>query len=1061
MLKTALLCFLASCNLVKLVSAQSTVNDWENPGLPVFNTIRPHAWFVPYDSEAAARTQVASPFVQSLDGIWKFKLVNKPADRPLDFYRKGYDMGGWTNIKVPANWQTEGYDKFIFTDVEYPIVPDPPKVPADYNPVGSYKRSFTVPSAWKGKDVFIRLGAVNSFFYLWINEQYIGFSKDSKTPAEFNITKYLQPGQNTVSVQVFRFSDGTYLEGQDMWKLSGIERSVVLIARPPLAVFDFFAKTVLDEAYKNGVFDLDVTMSRLPGNGERSMLQVKLLDETSGKTIYEAKQDVRNVYEHRNGHVNSKEKTQHNEPVFHFKTTIPNVRRWTAETPERYTLVINQLDPAGKVVESIVHQVGFRTVEVKHGLFLVNGVPVKIKGVNRHEHDMITGKVITVASMINDIRVMKQYNINAVRASHYPNQEEWYQLCDQYGLYVVDEVNIECDGMDFHPLKTLSDKPEWKAAYLNRTERMFERDKNFCSIVTWSLGNESRFGPNFIATYEYLKNRDNTRPVQYEEARDNPYSDIFCPMYKSPGVMQEYVKEWRPRPLILCEYAHMMGNGGGNLKEYWDLINAHQQLQGGFIWDFSDQAFQKTDKNGRAIWAYGSDMGNVGATSDTSYCADGLFDAARQPHPQAFELKKVYQPVQLLPVNFSANTITVTNRFDFISLQGHYLQWSVKGNGTVVASGKTTMGALPPQATAQINLNIPTFPIAPGTEYFLLVEVRTQQPTTHMPADHVVAWEQFKLPQYTPPIAATTITLPALQTKENKDSLVVSNSNFTVTFNRQSGWLQSWTYRQVSFMKEPLQPHFWRAATDNDIGNSQQIRCAVWQQALETALLDSFLVTKTNNNGLQVNTVHYLPKVNAWYRAQYRIDPSGEITVEVAMKAGITEMPELPRFGMRIVLQEQFDQVTWLGRGPFDNYWDRNDAAAIDKYSMPADSLFHPYPRAQESGYRTDVRWMSLQNKQGTGLMAVGMPTISTGVLHFNMNKLDFDHAVKENNHGGSMTNEPLIWWNIDYRQMGVGGDNSWGAKTHGAYMLPYTDYRYAFILRPVSEKDNNISTTK
>ena len=1042
MLKKALLLFLASCTLVQMVNAQQQLNDWENPRLPVFNTVKPHAWFIPYANESAARKQQSSPFIQSLDGTWKFKLVNKPADRPLDFFRKNYDVNDWSDIKVPANWQTEGFDKFIFTDVEYPITPNPPYVPADFNPVGSYKRAFTIPAGWKGKDIILRLGAVNSFFYLWINEQYVGFSKDSKTPAEFDITKFLQPGQNTISLQVFRFSDGTYLEGQDMWKLSGIERSVLLIARPSLSVFDFFAKAGLDANYKNGIFNLDVTMNRLPAKNEKHAIQVKLVDDATGSTVFDSKQSV------------SKEQT------LHFNTNISNVRKWTAETPELYTLVINHLDHKGNMVESIAHKSGFRTAEVKHGLFLVNGVPVKIKGVNRHEHDMITGKVVTVESMINDIRVMKQFNINAARASHYPNQEEWYQLCDQYGIYVVDEANIECDGMDFHPMSTLSDKPDWKAAYLNRTERMFERDKNYCSIITWSLGNESRFGENFVATYEYLKKSDNTRPVQYEEARDNPYSDIYCPMYKSPGFLHEYVKEWRPRPLILCEYAHMMGNGGGNLKEYWDLINNNQQLQGGFIWDFSDQAFLKKDKAGRAIWAYGRDMGNVGATSDTSYCADGLFDAARNPHPQAYALKKVYQPVQLFTVDFSPNIITVRNRFDFITLADYYLQWTIKGDGKVVAMGKTDIGWVNPQQRKNIQLDIPSFKVEAGTEYFLMVEVKTNKATSHIPVDYVVAWEQFLYKDAAHDFVPVAIGPTTLRTKEANGTMIVSGKDFEVTFNKQSGWMQSWNWRQAAFLKEPLLPHFWRSATDNDIGNSQQIRCAVWQRALDEARLDTFYVSEKNGATL-VNTVHYLPAVSAYYRVQYRLTTGGDIRIDASMEAGSVAMPELPRFGMRMILNEAFNQVTWLGRGPFDNYWDRNDAAPVDKYSMPADSLFHPYPRAQESGYRTDVRWMALQNKQGVGLMAIGTPLISTGVLHFDMNKLDFHANAAENNHGGSMSNDPLIWWNIDFKQMGVGGDNSWGAKTHAAYMLPYADYKYSFILRPVNANEDVVSKAK
>lgn len=1008
------------------------VNDWEHPEKVSLNTQPPHAYYIPYPDEAQAIKKGSSSFEQSLDGTWKFKLVNTVAERPLDFYKTNFDTKQWSNIKVPANWQTEGFDKFIFTDVEYPISPNPPFVPKDYNPVGSYKRAFTVSKEWKNKNVFIHLGAVNSFFYLWINDHYVGFSKDSKTPAEFDITPFLQKGANSVSVQVFRFSDGTYLEGQDMWKLSGMDRSVYLIARPKLSVYDFFVKAGLDKEYKNGVSDLSVMLNKQPsGNQSRQSLEIKILD-ADGKLIYKQQSKLG---------LDTK---------FNFHDVIKNVKSWNAENPNLYTLLINLLDARGKPLESIAHRIGFRNIEISHGLFLVNGIAVKIKGVNRHEHDMVTAKVVSYEGMLNDIRVMKRYNINAVRNSHYPNREEWYELCDQYGIYVIDEANIECDGMSFSPLNTLSDKPDWKAAYLDRTKRMFERDKNFCSVITWSLGNESRFGENFIATYNYLKANDSTRPVQYEEARENTYTDIFCPMYKGIGVLQEYAREWHARPLILCEYAHMMGNSGGNLKDDWDLINRYEQLQGGFIWDFSDQTFLKKDRNGRNIWAYGRDMGNVGATSDTSFCADGLFTADRKPHPQAFELKKVYQPVNFEPVNFSKRTVRITNRFDFTDLNQFSFNWLIKANGKLLLYGEIDTFHVAPHQSKEINLNILAFEPEPGVEYFLTIEAHVKENSGLLPAGHTIAWEQFEMPGIKKMPTNDLDAFAPLMKAEETNGIKIYNEKFAVSFNKETGWLQWYVLNNNSIIKEPLVPYFWRAATDNDIGNSQQIRCAVWQHAGDFSKLDSFNVEDISSKQVCIKTMHYLSSVDAMYFVQYLVSANGNVQMSVKMKAGNKYFPEMPRFGMRVILDDHFEKVTWFGRGPFDNYWDRKYAAPVDLYSMPADSLFFPYPRAQESGYRTDVRWMALQNKNGLGIMAEGSPLISTGVLHFDMKKLDFDRNAIENNHGGSMTHDPLIWWNIDYKQMGVGGDNAWGAKTHAEYMLPYRDYEYSFLLRPV-----------
>ncbi|RFS19159.1 DUF4981 domain-containing protein [Chitinophaga silvatica] len=1005
-------------------NAQQNQQPWSNPKIQTENALTPHAWFIPAVSETAALQNAPSPFMQSLDGIWKFRLDSAPAARPQNFFSDNYDVGNWKDIKVPAHWQTEGFDSFIFTDVEYPIPVNPPYPPENNNPIGSYRRNFTIPDNWKERNVILHFGAVNSFFFCWVNGKYVGLGKDSKTATEFDITRFLRKGQNSVSVQVFRFSDATYLEGQDMWKLSGIERSVQLIARPKIAVQDFFVKAGLDHSYTNGLLNLDVVFNTAVKGG---YLQAKLLDE-------------------KNSVIMKQQLPLNGNTKYQFSAAVGKVKTWNAENPSLYNLLISYYDKNGKLVEVISHRTGFRTVEILNGLLLVNGVAVKIKGVNRHEHNMYTGKVINKEEMLEDIKLLKQYNINAVRSSHYPNSPDWYALCDEYGLYVVDEANIECDGMSFSPLKTLSDKPEWKDAYMHRTRRMFETDKNHCSIITWSLGNESEFGENFIATYRYLKAMDSTRPVQYEGAGRNEYTDIVCPMYKSPSVMLEYVRRWNPRPFIQCEYAHMMGNGGGNLKDYWDLIYQHQQLQGGFIWDFSDQTFKKKDKNGHDIWAYGRDMGQVGLTSDTSYCADGLFAADRTPHPQAFELKKVIQPVTFTTVPLSPNQLRIINRLDFTNLNQFEFSWYIRSNGESVAKGPLQVGDVLPHAEKTITLSLPALKAKPGTEYFLTVEMRTRKETASIPADHLLAWEQFELPATLQETTAQVIE-KKVNISRTSEQINVSGDDFEISFSNKTGWLSAYSWQHQSIMQSPLEPHFWRAPTDNDIGNSQQMRCEVWKDVLKTARLDSITATPNGQYSVIIRTWHSLPAVNATYIAVYTITGDGSVQVNVAMKTGKDAMPELPRFGMRTILRGEFDNVAWLGRGPFDNYADRHTAAAVDLYRMKADKLFHPYPRAQESGYRTGVRWMSLTNPQGVGLIAKGSPQICAGVLHFNMDRMEFDRDAAENNHGGSMTNEDLVWWNIDYKQSGVGGDNSWGATPHSEFMLPYQDYSYSFIL--------------
>uniref|UniRef100_UPI00262CA479 glycoside hydrolase family 2 TIM barrel-domain containing protein n=1 Tax=Chitinophaga sp. TaxID=1869181 RepID=UPI00262CA479 len=768
-------------------TAAQTPDAWQNPAVQTENALPPRASFTPYASESDALAAKPSPNVLLLDGLWKFHLSPNPAQRPRRFFADDFSVAEWKDIKVPAHWQTEGFDRFIFTDVEYPIPVNPPYPPENDNPVGSYRRSFRVPENWNGKRVVVRFGAVNSFFYCWVNGKYVGLGKDSKTAAEFDVTEYLRKGENTVAVEVFRFSDATYLEGQDMWKLSGIERSVELIARPKVAVQDFFVKSLLDSSYQHGIFQLDITMNA-PSTGGR--LQVSLT-AADGQPVFQSQQPLQN------------------QTHYHFETNLQHVKSWNAEHPHLYTLLISQFDRNGRLVESIAHQTGFRTVEIRNGQLLINGAAVKIKGVNRHEHDMHTGKVITVQGMVEDIRLMKMYNINAVRSSHYPNSPDWYRLCDEYGLYVVDEANIECDGMYFHADKTLSDKPAWKEAYMHRTRRMFEANKNHPSVITWSLGNESGFGENFIATYQYLKSKDNTRPVQYEAAERNAYTDIVCPMYKSTSVMLEYVRRWRDRPYIQCEYAHMMGNGGGNLQDYWDLIYRHPQLQGGFIWDFSDQAFKKKDKAGRDIWAYGRDMGNVGATSDTSFCADGLFAADRTPHPQAYELKKVLQPVTFAAAPLSANAIAVTNRHDFTNLGAYGFSWFVERNGKRIAEGKLDKLDIAPQATRIVHLPLPK--MENGGEYFLTVQAHTSAVAPLVPAGHLAAWEQFPLQpgNFQPPV----LSGPSADYREDGQSVRFFGNGFDIRFDKQTGWLAQYALGGKEILLSPLQPHFWREPT--------------------------------------------------------------------------------------------------------------------------------------------------------------------------------------------------------------------------------------------------------
>ncbi|MGE5198757.1 MAG: glycoside hydrolase family 2 TIM barrel-domain containing protein, partial [Rhodospirillaceae bacterium] len=715
--------------------------EWQDPAIVGVNKEPAHATFTIYPDEALARAgaREGSPYYRSLNGDWKFFWVPKPADRPVDFFRPGFDDSAWKTIRVPSNWQLEGYGVPIYVNIEYPWgAPDPPRIPADNNPVGSYRRRFTVPPAWGGRDVFVTFDGVESAFYLWVNGQRVGYSEDSRTPAEFNITRYLQAGENLLAVEVYRWSDASYLEDQDFWRLSGIFRDVTLWSAGPLHVEDLQVRTDLDEAYKDGELRIEARVRNGSNAATPLRLSAALLD-AQGLEIARASAAVADVPAGRTA-------------TAAVAQSIAAPRKWSAESPYLYTLVVSLLDAGGQVVEAIPQKVGFRKVEMKNGQLQVNGRPILIKGTNRHEHDADTGHYVTVEQMLRDVRLMKRFNVNAVRTSHYPNTPAWYDLCDQYGLYVIDEANIESHGMGYAPARTLGNDPAWKAAHMDRTARMVERDKNHPSVIIWSLGNEAGDGVNFEATSAWVHQRDPSRPVQYERAGLKPHTDIYAPMYTRPARVAEYGAKPQTRPLILCEYAHAMGNSTGNFREYWDLFYNNPQLQGGFIWDWVDQGirtripqasarqdrperkllagpefqlgFRRVDRTGTYL-AYGGDFGPIDVPSDFNFCMNGLVSADREPHPGLLVVKHNYQYVHVAPVDLAAGKVKVTNWHDFTALDDVLTgRWAVQADGTTVASGAIPPLRLGPRESAEVALPLPPVTPKPGAEYFLDVSWR-------------------------------------------------------------------------------------------------------------------------------------------------------------------------------------------------------------------------------------------------------------------------------------------------------------------------------------------------
>ena len=1017
------------------------VYDWENHTVFNINREKPRAHFIPYESEkyALIGEPKRSKFYISLNGKWKFFHSKNPFDRPKDFYKTEFDLSNWKTIDVPGHWELQGWSQPIYLDEEYPFPVDPPKIPIERNEVGSYYKSFDYPAYWRGRDVFIRFSGVRSAFYFWINGAKVGYSQGSKTPAEFDITKYIKNGRNHVHVEVYKYSDGSYLEGQDTWRLSGIERDVSIYSLPKTRVSDYFINSTLDSGYNHGLFNLSVDLlSNEPGSGK--YVVKALLSSIGGKseTVYDT------TY---------KTKIDSAKTIW-FKKTIKNIKPWNAEQPNLYQLQITLLDPFGKTLQSFTQSVGFRKVEIINGQLRLNGKSLTIRGVNRHEWDPLKGRFIDEKSMINDIKIMKENNINAVRCSHYPNQERWYELCNEYGLYVVNEANIEAHGMRFHDkgYGVLTDDTTWEKQFLDRGKRMVERDKNQPCVIMWSMGNEAGDGNNFKTLYNWIKNRDKTRPVVYEPAKGKSHTDIHFPMYKNLGYISNYAKQYPNKPLILCEYAHAMGNSVGNLVDYWDIIDKYESLQGGFIWDLIDQTIYKT-KNGTGFWAYGGDFEGPFSDNDSNFCANGLLAADRSKNPHMEEVKKVYQPIKFDEIDLSNGKVKITNNYNFRNLDHLKFSYSIIGNGEVEISGDLRSLDLSPTDEKSLTFNLFSIIPNPGVEYFLLLEVKTKNREKLIPKNHLVAWEQFRLPISRHSIPLEPGELLPVSVDFIDESIIVSGDEFDIQFDQNDGFMDQYRYRNIPLLKNSLHPFFWRAPTDNDLGNGMPERCAVWKNAHENLVLQS-LDTSNVDNTVVINAMYLHEETQTELKIVYSILGNGIVKIKQSLFPSGYNHPELPRFGMKMTLPKNFKYLEWFGRGPHETYWDRKTSGKIDRYKGKVWDQTFPYVRPQENGNKTDVRWMALSNGS-IGLMAKGLPTFDGSVHQYAYSQLYYKKNSQR--HGKiDIIPEDQIDWLIDYRQMGVGGDNSWGARTHDKYTLPMgtTIYNLEYALIPFNKEN-------
>lgn len=1019
--------------------------DWENPEVFEINREAARAYFIPFaSSQEVSRDDIwASSLIQSLNGQWLFHLSKNPSERPYYFFKNDFDTREWKTIKVPANWEMEGYEYPIYTNVKYPHEKTPPTIQKHYNPVGSYKRTFQIADNWKDKEIFLHFGAAGSAVYVWVNEQQVGYFEDSKTPSEFNITKYLKEGENTLAVEVFKWSDASYLEDQDFWRLAGITRDVFLMARNLQHIKDFTVVSGLNDDYTTGQFLLKAEITKAD---EPLKLEAVLMDNN---------QEIKSF----SGEIKDDEIT--------FSADFPGIKKWTAETPNLYELRITLKDANNNTIEVIRQDVGFRRIEIKDAKLLINGKYVYIKGANLHEHHAINGHVIDEATMLKDIQLMKSHNINAVRTSHYPQQERWYELCNQYGLYLVDEANIETHGMgavhqsNFDKKAHPAYRADWLAAHLYRMNNMMQRDKNQPSVAIWSMGNECGNGQAFFDGYNMLKKNDPTRLVQFEQAVSKENSDIKCPMYMRIDKMVDFAENKADQPLIQCEYAHAMGNSVGNLQDYWDVIEKYDVLQGGFIWDWVEQGILTKNDAGEEYWAYGGDFGPDTVPSDGNFCLNGLVNPDRTIKPHLLETKKVYQYIKFKPVDLKKGQISIENKYAFINLNGFEFTYDIKGEGKVVKSGVLNNVNLEPDQKNTFTVDVNFVPEA-NTEYFLTVHASLKEKQGLVDKGTVLAEEQFELP-ITKTVALQIEKYDKLKLEETENNITVSGGDFAFKFDTKKGELTSFVSSGKEMIQQGFTPNFWRAPTDNDFGNNLHKRARMWRKAGQERTLTAYKATPSASGTSVTLNFDFSLNNNATeigkYTSAYTISGNGKMEVENAFVMSKGELPEIPRMGMNLVMPREFDQMEWYGRGPQESYADRKSSAFVDVYKGSVADQYWAYIRPQENGNKTDVRWLKITNANGKGLLFTGKGLLEVSAHHNIME--DFESLERTdgrqrdgeeviNRHTTDVKPRDLTSVNIDYMQMGVGGDTSWGALTHPEYRLTEKTYKYGFVVQAV-----------
>jgi len=1027
--------FLLSLFLTTVMYAQNNRPEWENPEIFAINKEDTRATSLPYPNESLAIQDdySASPFYQSLDGMWKFYWVPKVDQVPVGFEKENYDISSWKEMPVPGNWEFNGYGIPMYKNVGFGFEKNPPYIDREDSPVGAYRREFNIPQDWNGRRVFIHFDGGTTAMYVWVNGEKVGYTQNAKSPAEFDITPYIRPGKNTLACQVHRFSDGTYLEDQDMWRLGGINRSVYLYTTAQTRIQDFFAHPDLDGNYRNGLFGLDVKLKNYTGSSASQSVEVSILDK-SGKKVFNKSQKTTIPA---NGTQDVK-----------FSGTVSSPLKWTAETPNLYSLVISLKDNKGNIIESTSSKIGFRKIEIKDGQVLINGKKVFFKGVDLHEFNTNTGQVVNREIMMRNLQLMKELNINAVRTSHYPQPPLWYKLCDEYGIYLVDEANMESHGLGYGP-DNASNFPEWHAAHMDRVIRLVERDKNHPSVIFWSLGNESGNGKAFFDMYDWAKQRDKSRPVQYEQAHDRDRNtDILCPMYPSFESMVRDSKRDLGKPYILCEYAHAMGNSMGNFQEYWDVMRSSKNMQGGFIWEWYNHGYPAHDEQGRFYWAYGGDLGGYNKMNDGNFCMDGLVSPDQNYLPHTHIVKKVHQNILFEAKDLDKGIITVINDYKFTDLtdNNYTYKWVLLRNGEKVGEGDFRV-TVPADTRKDVQINLPAISPQAGAEYYLQVYAYNNQETPFLPVGFEVAKEEFAFASnnyFVQPSYSGSLNM-----EQTGDKIVVTSGKISYEFSSKDGQtLRNITNDGKRVFYDLPRLNFWRAPTDNDFGAGSQYTQRVWEAAGHN-LTYSYKGVQRDGGAVVISYEVKPNGIDAKVDLAYTVNNDGSLTVDANYTALADNLPEMMRFGMIMTLPKEYNDFTWYGRGPWENYIDRNDDTFMNVWNGKVEDQAFPYFRPQETGNKTDVRWLTLKNNSGKGIRINGHQPLSVSAT--NNKPEDWDPGTtKKQQHLSDILPRHETVLCVDLFQKGLAGLDSWWSQPLDQYRFFGKNYQYSYTIKVI-----------